>query len=266
MEDRWVGVADRVWVRRCRELDLSLGLVVGDDRCLVIDTGVDTDHGRAFAAAVRELTPLPWQIAYTHDHYDHWFGTAAFGECAVWAVGDASAYVGSGEVQRERMAVQYRREGRERAAERLGRSRLVPPNRTVAEAVELDLGGRTALLRPAGPAHTDNDLAVEVPDAGVLFAGDLFEHGAPPQYDDAFPQHWARSAAHLLRRSPATVVPGHGEPGDHRWALGQARDLAEVARLCGEVAAGRLRPEEAAANGPFDAATMRTALERTATQ
>jgi hypothetical protein len=58
------------------------------------------------------------------------------------------------------------------------------------------------------------------------------------------------------------VVPGHGEPADYWWARAQARDLAEIARLCGEVARGFLTEEEALAHNPFGEAVMRTALDR----
>jgi len=40
-------------VRRHEELDLSLRLVVGDDACLVVDTGGDETTGAEWAAAVR---------------------------------------------------------------------------------------------------------------------------------------------------------------------------------------------------------------------
>jgi glyoxylase-like metal-dependent hydrolase (beta-lactamase superfamily II) len=262
MSDRWIEVGDRVWVRRCERLDLSMGLVVGERGCLVIDTGVDADHGYEFATAVRELTDLPWQIAYTHDHFDHWFGTAAFGESAVWAVGDGASYVASGGFQRERWAAKYRRDGDEEAARRIGRTRMVPPNCRVDGAVPVDLGGRTVVLRKVGMGHTDNDMVVEVPDAKVLFAGDLLEHGAPPQFGDAFPYHWPQALEYLLSWRPGTVVPGHGEPADWWWARAQTRDLAEVARLCGEVASGLVTAEEAEDHSPFNAATMREAIER----
>ena len=51
----------------------------------------------------------------------------------------------------------------------------------------------TAQLRLAylGHGHTDNDIVIEVPDAGVLFAGDLLENDAAPSYGDAYPRAWA---------------------------------------------------------------------------
>lgn len=262
MSDRWIEVADKVWVRRLEKLDQSLGLVVGDECCLVIDTGINADAGFAFATAVRELTDLPWQVAYTHDHFDHWFGTSAFGESAVWAVGDGAVYLSRGDEQRTAWATRFRNEGREEDARAMGRTRLVPPNCRVSGAVGLNLGGRTAVLRQAGLAHGDNDMVVEVPDAGVLFAGDLLEHGAPPSYGSAYPYEWPQTVEYLLSWRPPIVVPGHGEPGDYWWARAQARDLAETARLCREVAQGFVTKEEALAHGPFGAEATAAALER----
>ncbi|WP_335985732.1 MBL fold metallo-hydrolase [Glycomyces sp. MUSA5-2] len=262
MSDRWIEVADRVWARRLEELDQTLGLVVGDDCCLVIDTGISAEAGFAFATAIRELTDLPWQVAYTHDHFDHWFGTSAFGESSVWAVADGAHYVRFGDEQRRKWVAKYRLDGREEEARQMGASRLVPPNCRVQGAVGLNLGGRTVVLRQVGPAHSDNDMVVEVPDAGVLFAGDLLEQGAPPSYSSAFPIEWPQAVEHLLGWKPPVVVPGHGEPGDYWWARAQVRDLAEVARLCAEAAQGFLTEDEAAEHGPFGPETMRTALAR----
>ncbi|MFG3338864.1 MBL fold metallo-hydrolase [Glycomyces sp. NPDC048151] len=262
MSDRWIEVAPRVWVRRLEELDQTVGLVIGDDCCLVIDTGVDAEAGFELATAIREKTDLPWQIAYTHDHFDHWFGTAAFGESAIWAVGDGAHYLRVGDEARKIRAASYRREGREEAARRVSRTSLVPPNCRVNGAIGLNLGGRTVVLRQAGLAHSDTDMVVEVPDAGVLFAGDLLENGAPPSYDGAFPYEWPQAVEYLLSWKPQIVVPGHGDPADYWWARAQVRDMAEVARMCAEVASGFLTEEEALAHNPFGEKTMRAALDR----
>jgi glyoxylase-like metal-dependent hydrolase (beta-lactamase superfamily II) len=262
MSNRWIEVAPRVWVLRLKELDQTLGLVIGDDCCLVIDTGISAEAGYEFATAIREKTDLPWQVVYTHDHFDHWFGTSAFGEAAIWAVADGAHYVSVGDEQRKAWTARYRREGREEDARRIAATKLVPPNCRVSGAVGLNLGGRTVVLRQVGPAHSDNDLVVEVPDAGVLFAGDILENGAAPSYDGAFPYEWPQAVEYLLSWKPPVVVPGHGDPADYWWARAQARDLAEMARLCGEVAQGFLSEEEALAHNPFGEATMKTALKR----
>jgi len=56
---RWVEVGDGVLARRYGELDLTVGLVVGDGACLVVDTRGDAVQGTELAAAVRSVTAAP---------------------------------------------------------------------------------------------------------------------------------------------------------------------------------------------------------------
>ena len=72
-----------------------------------------------------------------------------------------------GDEARKIRAASYRREGREEDARRIGRTKLVPPNCQVSGPIGLNLGGRTVVLRPAGLAHSDTDMVVEVPDAVI---------------------------------------------------------------------------------------------------
>ncbi|MGW4636958.1 MBL fold metallo-hydrolase [Sphaerisporangium sp. NPDC004334] len=260
---RWVEVGDRAWARRHDELDLTLGLVAGDRACLVVDTGADEAQGAAFAAAVRELTGLPWSVALTHAHFDHCFGTAAFGECAVWAhPGCRAELVATGERQRSAWVEHYRKEGDPEAAGRLAAARIVLPDRAAGTATELDLGGRVVRLAGPGPGHTGHDLVVHVPDSGVVFAGDLVEQGAPPAFEDAFPQTWPSALDRLLELAPRTVVPGHGDPVDAAFVARQRDELAEVARLCRAVAAGELTRAEALARSPYPEPFTSDALAR----
>jgi glyoxylase-like metal-dependent hydrolase (beta-lactamase superfamily II) len=104
---------------------------------------------------------------------------------------------------------------------------------------------------------------VVVPDAGVVFAGDLVEEGAPPAYGrDAFPLAWPATLDRLLALAPPTVVPGHGDVVGHGFVRGQRDELAAMAGLCRRVAAGELPAAEAAAQAPFPEAFARAALER----
>ncbi|MFC4589414.1 MBL fold metallo-hydrolase [Sphaerisporangium corydalis] len=263
---RWVEVGDRAWVRRHAELDLSLGLVAGDRACLVVDTGADETQGAAFAKAVRELTGLPWSVVVTHAHFDHAFGTAAFGHRPVFGhPGCRAALAGTGEAQRATWAEHYRREGRPEAAERIAAARIVPPGRTVTGTAELDLGGRLVRLVHPGPGHTDHDLVVHVPDSGLVFAGDLVEEGAPPSFGDAFPQAWPSALDLVLALGARTVVPGHGEPVDAAFVTRQRAELAEVAALCRAVATGALPPAEALARSPYPEDFTTEALARPTT-
>jgi glyoxylase-like metal-dependent hydrolase (beta-lactamase superfamily II) len=260
---RWTEVADGVLVRRYQELDLSVGLVVGDESCLVVDTGGDAGQGAELAAAVREVTPLPWQVVLTHSHFDHSFGTEAFAPCAVWAHRRCHAdLVATGEQQREIWARRYRERGEVEVGDRIAAVRPVLPDHLVDDRAKLDLGARRVELRHFGPAHSDHDLVVHVPDAGVLFAGDLVEHGAPPQFGDAFPQSWPAALDGVLALAAPIVLPGHGDPVNRDFVRAQRAELAAVAELCREVAAGTIGAEQAVARSPYPAEFTTVALGR----
>jgi glyoxylase-like metal-dependent hydrolase (beta-lactamase superfamily II) len=84
----------------------------------------------------------------------------------------------------------------------------------------IDLGGRTVELSTYGLAHTKGDQVVSVPDAGVVFVGDLAEERIfpifpwfPPDDADIDADNWARVLAALEAKKPAIVVPGHGSVG-----------------------------------------------------
>ncbi|GAA0531439.1 MBL fold metallo-hydrolase [Saccharopolyspora thermophila] len=259
----WREVGDGVFVRRYGELDLSVGLVVGAESALVIDTRGDRAQGAELAAAVRRVTPLPWQVVITHGHFDHCFGTAAFLPAPVWAHERCPSHLArTAADQREQWVRHYREQGDAATAEALAASSPTVPDHLVSDAADLDLGGRTAQLRHLGPGHTDHDVVVVVPDSGAVFAGDLVEQGAPPDFEDAHPQHWPSTLDALLALNPAIVVPGHGDPVEPAFVRTQRTDIAQLAGICRDVTAGRLTTAEALARSPYPPETTRAALRR----
>jgi glyoxylase-like metal-dependent hydrolase (beta-lactamase superfamily II) len=118
------------------------------------------------------------------------------------------------------------------------------------------------VLDHPGRGHTDHDLTVHVPDAGVLFAGDLVEQGGPPDFTDAHPLDWPAAITRLLAPRPGTVVPGHGDPVDRSFVIAQQAELTALAQLCRAVQAGELDESEAVAASPYPRATTKTALSR----
>lgn len=225
---RWLEVADGVYARRYAELDQTLGLVVGGERCLVVDSGTDEVHGAEFAAAIREVTPLPWTLVITHAHFDHFLGTAAFLPCAVWAHERCREILRRGAEEHLRdWAREYRDQGRPELAERLERARVVVPTDVLTDRVSLDLGGRTAELVHPGLGHTDHDVVVHVPDAGVVFGGDLVEQGQPLSIGpESALGSWPSTLDTLLALDPRVVVPGHGEPVDAAFVRAQRDELS----------------------------------------
>jgi glyoxylase-like metal-dependent hydrolase (beta-lactamase superfamily II) len=263
VEARWREIADGVLVRRYAELDLTVGLVLGDGACLVVDTRGDLVQGAELAGAVHGVTADPWTVVLTHAHFDHAFGTAAFLPAPVWAHEGARAdLVATGHEQRDAWARHYREAGRPEIAEALAAVEPALPDHLVTDRAALDIGGREVALVHPGPGHTDHDLVVHVPDAGVVFAGDLVEHGAPPAFEDAFPAAWPAALDRVLALGATTVVPGHGEPVDAAFVAGQRADIAAVARLAAEVASDRRRWADALLRSPYPEGVLRAAVDR----
>lgn len=241
----WREVGQGVYARRHEELNLNCGLVVGEERALLVDTRIYHSQGMELLASVRELTDLEVVVVNTHAHYDHCFGNSAFRDSRIYAhAGAAEELLRTGEHQREQIVEHLRRTDRPEIAQEIEETEIVLPFYLVESDTEIDLGGRSAHLLYSGRAHTDHDLAVAVPDAGVVFAGDLVEEGADPAMEDAFPLEWAatvRALADKAATAGADVwVPGHGDVVDRAFVDAQGAQLAHLAERFTEVLRGGL--------------------------
>jgi glyoxylase-like metal-dependent hydrolase (beta-lactamase superfamily II) len=256
----WQEVGERVFRFRYRSLDLNVGAVLGDDEVLVVDTRSGPAEAGELQTDLRVLTRLPCrQAVNTHAHFDHCFGNATLRPAAIWGHERCIAELRARGERQRRDAIRSMAE----LAGELAAAKIDPPDRAVADAgATLRVGGRPVELRYCGRGHTDNDLVVLVPDAGVVFAGDLVEEGAPPSFGDAFPLAWPATVGRLLDLAPATVVPGHGDVVGVEFVHRQREELAAMAGLCAAVAAGELPAAEALRRAPFPADQAREALAR----
>jgi glyoxylase-like metal-dependent hydrolase (beta-lactamase superfamily II) len=74
----------------------------------------------------------------------------------------------------------------------------------------VQVGGRDVRLVSLGPAHTGGDAVAYVPEAGVVFAGDLlFIRGTPVTWSGDL-DGWIAACDTMAGWDPAVVVPGHG--------------------------------------------------------
>jgi glyoxylase-like metal-dependent hydrolase (beta-lactamase superfamily II) len=198
----WDEIGDRCWVRRYDEWDLNIGLVVGTDGALVVDTRATVEQASELASQIREVTdaPVRW-VVNTHAHFDHVVGNGVFDQAEVFAHENTAT------------------------AAKLTAT-------TFALAKVIDLGDRRVELLHLGNAHTDGDVVVVVPDVDVVFVGDLVEESAPPSYgDDSFPLEWPETLDRVIGMlsDQTKVVPGHGAVVDAEFVRDQASDLGTVA-------------------------------------
>ena len=84
------------------------------------------------------------------------------------------------------------------------------PTRTFDGELELFVGERSVKLIELGPAHTGGDVVVHLPDAGVVFTGDLLFHGGHPVIWAGPIANWIAACERIADLGASTVVPGHG--------------------------------------------------------
>lgn len=240
----FVEVADRVFVARYRQWDVNVGLVLGRDGAVVIDTRASDLQGRQVLDDVRRLGRdiEVRHVVNTHVHFDHTFGNAAFDVATVHAHDNVGRTLAeSAEQVKEALradpagAPEYGYTERD-AAEVLA-TPVRGPDRTFGSHATIDLGDRVVTMAYAGRGHTDGDVAVAVPDTEAVFLGDLVEESAHPSFgSDCYPLEWADTlTSHLLQSDDgAVVVPGHGRPVDLGFVTRQRDDIAAVAAVVRE--------------------------------
>jgi glyoxylase-like metal-dependent hydrolase (beta-lactamase superfamily II) len=254
----WREVGDRVWIRRYEALDQTIGAIGGEAGLAVLDTRASHRLADELRDDLRQLPGEVVAVVNTHGHWDHVFGNARFAGVPIWGhVRCADFIAATGEAARASLIEEHPGE-----ADAFREVVLTPPTDAFETTASLDLGGRRLDLHYLGCGHTDNDVVAIVPDASVLFAGDLLENAPAPGFGDSFPIAWAETGRALLDLVDGTVVPGHGEPFDRAFAARQVGELGILATVAREAASGAIGVDEAVRRSPFPPDATGEALER----
>jgi glyoxylase-like metal-dependent hydrolase (beta-lactamase superfamily II) len=215
-------LAERVWVIPDRRVPLvpNVGIVVGDDAALVVDSAMGPHNGERVLSAAREKAGgRRLLLTTTHFHPEHAFGSQAFRAEATIVYNRAQLDELHDKGQ---LYVDMFRTFGPNVAAALEGVELVEPDETYEGAqYELELGGRLVRLLTWGRAHTRGDQVVFLPQERILFTGDLVEDGIfpiyphfPPDDADVDGDAWIEVLRHLEELHPEIVVPGHGRVGD----------------------------------------------------
>lgn len=270
-EHDFAEIADRCYVARYPEWDVSIGVVVGAAGALVIDTRAGLQQGRRLRDDVRRLpgaAVVRW-VVDTHEHFDHVLGNGAFTGANIHAHENAAAAIAESVARTKRELAadpgpdpDYPAITPEIVRDVLDTEPRLP-DVTFSSAKTIDLGDRYVELLYLGRGHTSGDLVLRVPDADVMFAGDLVEESpdrdATPGFGaDCWPLEWAPTLDLVigLLTPDSLIVPGHGAVV-HRdfveWQRDAISDVAEIARslaaagvpLAEALAAGETAPRPA---------------------
>jgi glyoxylase-like metal-dependent hydrolase (beta-lactamase superfamily II) len=232
----------------------NAGFVVTPDGVVVIDALGSPALAEQLLAQIRRITPLPVRhVIVTHYHADHIYGLQVFKATGANVIAHA--------LGRDYLSSDTARLRLDASRQDLwpwidDKTRIVAADRWLdAPETKLAVGGVDFVIRHAGPAHTAEDLAVWLPQRGVLFSGDLVFRGRIPFVGQADSRQWIASLEKLIADAPRTVVPGHGPASTEPLAdLKLTRDyLVHLRQAMGE-AARNLEP--------FDEAYDRTDWSR----
>jgi glyoxylase-like metal-dependent hydrolase (beta-lactamase superfamily II) len=219
----------------------NAGLVVGDGASLLVDTLWDEVYTGEMLEAMRPLiqaAPIR-TVINTHADGDHWWGNRLVGPAEIITT---QASYDEMLTQRPGSLVLFGRAGS--LLSRLGlfgagkvgrwfRNLVAPychagvtlalPTRTFEGELDLEVGGREVQLIQVGPAHTEGDLLVYVPDAKVLFSGDIVFAGSTPVIWAGPVENWLAALDRILDMEVEVIVPGHGPVVD-KAAVHQVRE------------------------------------------
>ncbi|MEU3621272.1 MBL fold metallo-hydrolase [Amycolatopsis coloradensis] len=212
----------------------NIGFIGGEHSVLVVDTGLGPRNAeKVLAFAAEQARGRELYLTTTHFHPEHAFGAQVFADHATYLVNRAQA---ADLVHKGPSYLEMFRGLGAPVARNLEGVELVAPDVVYDKGYDLDLGGRVVRLEATGRAHSKGDQVVTVPDAGVLFTGDLIEAGQfsifpwfPPYDTDVSGSRWIEVLARLAAAGPDIVVPGHGDVSGRR-ILTDVREYLELLR------------------------------------
>ncbi len=182
------------------------GFIVGTTGVVVVDSFQEAAPAKGLLEEIRKITTQPVRyVINTHYHLDHTGGNAAYAEAGAtilahrnlrgWERTENLKFFGKDPKPEYRAMVES----------------LVLPDMVYTEAVDLYLGSRLVQVRYM-LGHTGGDSVVIVPDANVVFGGDLVWQKHLPNLIDASTGPWIKTLDKLLAAHPtATFVSGHGD-------------------------------------------------------
>jgi cyclase len=236
------------------------GLIVGGDRAVLVDTAYTRALTSQMLEEIADRVPGARidHCVLTHGNGDHTFGAELLDGIEIVA-GRACAESMHEEISPEAM-VFLMEHGPQPLRDYMVRhfghfdftgASLPSPTTTFEGRHTLEVGERRIELIEVGPAHSAGDVAVYVPDAALLFAGDIVFAGDTPIA-------WASArgmidACDTLAATGATrIVPGHGPVVEAAY-LQRVRDyFGHVLEHAERFAAQGLAYHEAAARTPLE--------------
>ena len=191
------------------EGDPNSGVIVGDESVMIVEAQATPQLARLVIEKVREVTDKPIShLVLTHYHAVRVLGASAYGAGQVVMSEAARAMVverGQEDWDSEFQRFPRLFEGHEEIPG------LTWPTTTFSDRMSVYLGARRVDLMRPGRAHTAGDVVVGVPDAGVLFTGDIVEDRSACYCGDGHFGDWPGTLEAIRAMEAEAIVPGRGD-------------------------------------------------------
>ena len=191
------------------EGDPNTGVIIGEDAVMIVEAQATPRLARKVIEKVREVTDKPIKyLALTHYHAVRVLGASAYGAENIIMSDTARAMVA--ERGQEDWDSEFQRfprlfQGHEEIPG------LTWPTITFDGRMTVDLGNRRVELMQLGRAHTAGDIVIWVPDAGVMFTGDIVEYHSACYCGDGHFQDWGETLDAIASFEPEAIAPGRGD-------------------------------------------------------
>ena len=191
------------------EGDPNTGVIIGDDSVMIVEAQATPRLARKVIEHVRAVTDKPiTHLALTHYHAVRVLGASAYGAREVIMSDAARAMVAErGQEDWDSEFGRFPRlfQGHEEIPG------LTWPTTTFSDRMTVYLGQRRVDLMHLGRAHTAGDAVVWVPDAEVMFTGDIVEYHSACYCGDGHFADWPETLANIAAFDPAAIAPGRGD-------------------------------------------------------
>jgi len=228
------------------KVNSNAAVILTNDGVIVVDSHSKPSAAAALYREIQAITRQPIKkIINTHFHWDHWQGNQIYAEAFPGveiiaskrtaenmtdpaAGGGGIPYIEK-QLQGVPLEIEKLRADVARATDATQRARLESnlrqaeaylaelqhikpalPNRTVADSVTINEGGREIQLLLLGRGHTDGDVFIHLPKEKVVVTGDALIDWMP-YMNDGFPEEWVRTLGVLNAFDFTRIIPGHGE-------------------------------------------------------
>jgi len=224
--------------------DPNSGIIIGDDSCMVIDAQATPAMAQDVIARVRDITDKPIEyVVLSHYHAVRVLGASAYGAKGI--VASQATYELIAERGEQDKASEIGRFPRLFRGENTIPEGFTWPNLTFESGMSVFLGSREVKLFHLGAGHTGGDIVAWVPDAEVMFSGDLVEYYSACYCGDAHLREWPLTLDEIRDFAPKALVPGRGDAlrGEQivREAIALTRDFVTTLYGAAELSVARGR-------------------------